>query len=138
LCRIWQAVTIDTMGNEHGRPGRQGGESSREKDRRASARLPIEMWVEELLDAQSQVFRRAGNLSRGGMYLDQTIPIPIGTRVRLRFTLPGDAIPTLVSAEIVSISASDTLGMGVKFLDVDEAAQSRIDAYVSRALTPVP
>ena len=95
------------------------------------------MWVEELLDG-SQVFRRAGNLSRGGMYLDHTIPIPVGTRVRLRFTLPGDDVPILVTGEIVSISATAALGMGVKFVLVGAEAQTRIDAYLSRAITPVP
>jgi uncharacterized protein (TIGR02266 family) len=118
-------------------PSRTGGKSGHDQERRASARLPIEMWVEELLEG-SQVFRRAGNLSRGGMYLDQTIPIPLGTRVRLRFTLPGDSVPIAVTGEIVSISASDALGMGVKFVGVDPEAQSRIDGYVSRVITPVP
>lgn len=107
------------------------------KDRRTSARLPLEMWVEELTDA-SQVFRRAGNLSRGGMYLDQTIPIPVGTRVHLRFTMPGDHAPLTVDAEIVSISSASALGMGVKFVDLAPHVQRRIDDYLSRALTPIP
>jgi uncharacterized protein (TIGR02266 family) len=108
-----------------------------DRDRRTSARLPIEMWVEELTDG-SQVFRRAGNLSRGGMHLDHTIPIPVGTRVRLRFTLPGDSVPIVVTSEIVSIATNNVLGMGVKFIDVDPTVQTRIDGYLLRALTPVP
>jgi uncharacterized protein (TIGR02266 family) len=122
------------MGEQPGRSKHNGGH---DQERRSSARLPIEMWVEELLEG-SQVFRRAGNLSRGGMYLDQTIPIPLGTRVRLRFTLPGDSVPILVTGEIVSISATDALGMGVKFVGVDTEAQARIDAYLSRVVTPLP
>ena len=108
-----------------------------DRDRRTSARLPIEMWVEELTEA-SQVFRRAGNVSRGGMHLDHTIPIPVGTKVRLRFTLPGDSTPIVVTAEIVSIATNNVLGMGVKFLDVEPTTQNRIDGYLLRALTPVP
>ena len=108
-----------------------------DRDRRTSARLPIEMWVEELTEA-SQVFRRAGNVSRGGMHLDHTIPIPVGTKVRLRFTLPGDNTPIVVTAEIVSIATNNVLGMGVKFLDVEPTTQNRIDAYLLRALTPIP
>jgi uncharacterized protein (TIGR02266 family) len=121
---------------QEGTRGR-GKEVTRDKERRTSARVPIEMWVEELLDG-SQVFRRAGNLSRGGMYLDQTIPIPVGTRVRLRFTLPGDTKPIHVNGEIASISSADSLGMGVRFVEIEAEAQSRIDAYLSRAATPVP
>jgi uncharacterized protein (TIGR02266 family) len=117
--------------------GRDDGGSKDDHERRTSARLPIEMWVEELTDG-SQVFRRAGNLSRGGMHLDHTIPIPVGTRVRLRFTLPGDNIPIVVASEIVSIATNNVLGMGVKFIDVEPTTQNRIDAYLLRALTPLP
>jgi uncharacterized protein (TIGR02266 family) len=119
------------MGDQQGRAGRNGQhDGANDKERRASVRQPVEMWVEELMEG-SQVFRRAGNLSRGGMYLDQTIPIPVGTRVRLRFTLPGDDVPLVVMGEIVSISASAALGMGVKFVTVPDEAQSRIDLYLA-------
>ena len=62
----------------------------------------------------------------------------MGTRVRLRFTLPGDNAPIVVTAEIVSIATNNVLGMGVKFIDVEATVQVRIDAYLLRALTPVP
>jgi len=105
-----------------------------EQDRRASARLPVEMWVEEITD-RSQVFRRAGNLSKGGMYLDHTIPLPMGARVRLRFTLPGDDKSVTVAGEIVSVSTDQELGMGVKFVDMTPEVASRIDAYIERVLS---
>lgn len=106
-------------------------------ERRASARFPVEMWVEEIGEA-SQVYRRAGNLSRGGMYLDQTIPLPVGSRVRLRFTLPGDTVALTVTAEIVSITAAEALGMGVKFVNLPDEDQARIDGYLSRAANAGP
>src|SRR5262245_45990341 len=101
-------------------------EHTKSGERRTSARHALEMWVEEISES-SQVFRRAGNLSRGGMYLDQTIPLPVGSRVKLRFTLPGDSVSLTVSGEIVSISAAEVLGMGVKFLDLTPEAVDRID-----------
>jgi uncharacterized protein (TIGR02266 family) len=127
----------DEQEGTRGRGKEETRENTRDKERRTSARVPIEMWVEELLDG-SQVFRRAGNLSRGGMYLDQTIPIPLGTRVRLRFTLPGDTGAIQVNGEIASISSADSLGMGVRFVDIDPEAQGRIDGYLRRAATPMP
>ncbi len=105
-------------------------------ERRSSARIPIEMWVEEFSD-DAQVFRRAGNVSRGGLYLDHTIPIAVGTTVGLKFTLPGDDQAVTVAGQIVSINAELALGMGVKFVDVLPEHQKRIDAYFDRALTPV-
>ena len=50
------------------------------------------MWVEETTD-EERYFRRAGNLSRGGLRLEHTIPLPLGTVVNLTFTLPGDEAP---------------------------------------------
>ena len=76
------------------------------------------MWVEDLTDG-GVVHRRAGNLSKGGLYLDQTIPLPIGSKVKLRFTLPEDTPPLTVTGQIVSINSRDRLGMGVKFIDVE-------------------
>ena len=124
------------MGDEQGDKS-QGAPDTGGKERRASARLPVEMWVEEITDG-SQVFRRAGNLSRGGLFLDHTIPVPVGTRVHLRFTLPGDNSPMTVTGEVVSISPKNSLGMGVKFVEVTEDDRKRVEAYLSRAATPMP
>ena len=70
-------------------------------ERRGQPRIPIEMWVEETTGSE-RYFRRAGNLSRGGLRLEHTIPLPVGTMVNLTFTLPGDKTPVAISGEIVS------------------------------------
>jgi uncharacterized protein (TIGR02266 family) len=112
-----------------GQPGRGSPPPS---DRRKTARIPLEMWVEETTDNE-RYFRRAGNLSRGGLRLDHTIPLPQGTVVNLTFTLPGDSAPVIVSGEIVSTAGPEDLQMGVKFVQVSADAQARIDAYLARA-----
>jgi hypothetical protein len=89
------------------------------------------MWVEETTDHE-RYFRRAGNLSRGGLRLDHTIPLPIGTNVNLTFTLPGDQAPVNVAGQIVSNAGPDDLKMGVKFVKVSPEAQQKIDAYLAR------
>ena len=40
------------------------------------------------------------NLSAGGLRLEHTIPLPVGTVVNLTFTLPGDKTPIAISGEI--------------------------------------
>jgi hypothetical protein len=100
-------------------------------DRRNAPRFPIEMWVEETTDHE-RYFRRAGNLSRGGLRLDHTIPLPIGTNVNLTFTLPGDKAAVNVAGQIVSNAGPDDLKMGVKFVNVSADAQQKIDAYLAR------
>jgi hypothetical protein len=104
-------------------------------ERRKGARMPVEMWVQDITDG-GVVYRRAGNLSRGGLYLDQTIPLPVGSRIRLRFALPDDPVTGTVMGQIVSINSSARLGMGVKFLTIDGDFQQRIETFIERAMTP--
>lgn len=101
-------------------------------ERRGAPRLPIEMWVEETTGSE-RYFRRAGNLSKGGLRLEHTIPLPVGTRVNLTFTLPGDTGAVQVSGEIVSAAGPEELRMGVKFVDLSPEAQATIDAFLARA-----
>ena len=110
----------------------QGNSSSGPiRDRRQTARIPLEMWVEERTE-QDRYFRRAGNLSRGGLRLDHTIPLPLGTQVNLTFTLPGDSVPVQVAGEIVSNAGPEDLRMGVKFVNLKAESQAQIDAYLAR------
>ena len=99
-------------------------------ERRGGLRVPVQMWVEEQ-GPQGTYFQRSANLSAGGAFFVQTIPQPLGTRVRLKFTLPGEAHEISCHGEIVSAKADD-LGMGVKFLDLDPEARGRIEELVSR------
>ena len=111
-------------------PGPKGKGQS-EGERRSDPRIPLEMWVEETTD-EERYFRRAGNLSRGGLRLEHTIPLPIGTTVNLTFTLPGDNVPVSVSGQIVSSAGPNDLRMGLKFINCTPEAQRQIDAYLLR------
>ena len=101
------------------------------EERRGGPRIPIEMWVEETTGSE-RYFRRARNLSRGGLRLEHTIPLPVGTSVNLTFTLPGDQAPIEVTGEIVSSAAPEDLRMGVKFTNLSAEASGKIDAFVAR------
>ena len=76
------------------------------------------MWVDETHEGTTY-FQRAGNLSAGGIYIEGTIPHQPGTKIRLRFTLPGDSKPVEVRGEVVAGTAADT-GMHVRFIDLSE------------------
>ncbi|MCB9557167.1 MAG: PilZ domain-containing protein [Deltaproteobacteria bacterium] len=99
-------------------------------DRRASERIPVEMWVEESNDRELY-FQRGGNISVGGIYLKHTVPHPLGTKVALRFTLPGDSSAIEVKGEIVNIAEEESeLGMGVKFVQISDENRRRIEAFI--------
>ena len=91
-------------------------------DKRKQKRVPIELWIEA--ERQGELyFQRASNLSEGGAYFAQTIPLPVGTRVALKFSLPGESHEICCQGEIVT--AKD-LGMGVHFLGLADADRARI------------
>jgi len=103
-------------------------------ERRETPRIPVEMWVEESTERELY-FQRSANISVGGIFLENTIPHPKGTVVNLQFTLPGDSVPIKVRGEIVNAAASDELGMGIKFIQVDPSAERRIADFVLRVDT---
>lgn len=109
---------------------RRKGERRR-GDRRRAARAPLDLWVEEER-GNELYFRRTGNVSVGGVYFEQTIPHAIGTRVKLRFSLPGDPDVIEAAGEIVNTpNVKDGLGMGLKFTDMSAADKRRLEAFIA-------
>jgi len=106
----------------------------RSGERRTSVRAPIDLWMEES-KGNELYFRRSGNLSAGGVYFEQSIPHPLGTRVNLKFTLPGEDYVIETSAEIVNTPEElDGLGMGVRFLELRDADRERIEGFVTASI----
>ena len=68
------------------------------------------------------------NLSRGGVAIRTTSPLEAGTRVRLRFRLPGTSAD--VEAEGRVAWRDPRVGMGVQFERVDAACQTQVDNFV--------
>jgi uncharacterized protein (TIGR02266 family) len=100
------------------------------EERRSSERIRVEMWVEESTERELY-FQRGANISAGGIFLERTIPHPLGTVVNLQFTLPEDTLPIRVKGEIVNVGeASTELGMGIKFLELNEVDRKRILDFI--------
>ena len=97
-------------------------------DKRRQRRIPVELWIEAERDGELY-FQRASNLSVGGAFFAQTIPLPVGTVVSLRFQLPGDPAQIECKGEIVT--AKD-LGMGVHFVALKQADHARIEALIDK------
>src|SRR6266581_3563520 len=101
-------------------------------ERRQGSRVPVQIWVEEKTERELY-FQRSANLSLGGIYLENTIPHPVGTRVTLRFTLPGDEDKLEVRAEVAAaMTGEEEFGMGLKFVELDAAVAERIQKYIAR------
>jgi uncharacterized protein (TIGR02266 family) len=69
------------------------------------------------------------NLSRGGMAIRTSGPLPSGTAIKLRFALPGSKRE--LDAEAVVCWSDERAGMGIRFTNVKPADQGAIDEFVS-------
>lgn len=74
------------------------------------------------------------NLSRGGLFVPATDPLPPGTRITLSLAIPG-ADDAQLEAEVRWVRQFDAdegpAGMGLSFEDVDDVLGDRIDFIVS-------
>lgn len=98
-------------------------------EKRKETRIPVDLWIEAVRDGELY-YQRATNLSLGGAFFVQTIPLPMGTRVQLKFTLPGDTHEIACEGDIVS---AKELGMGVQFVELATADRTRIEKLISKA-----
>jgi hypothetical protein len=76
---------------------------------------------------------QVADLSVGGMFLD-TIrsPFPVGSRVVVRFSLRAGDPPLALDAEVGYVQPG--IGMGIRFVQLDEADRGRIAAFVDEAV----
>jgi uncharacterized protein (TIGR02266 family) len=68
------------------------------------------------------------NISRGGVAVRTTNPLPVGTPVRTRFRLPGGRKDADVEATVAWIDTR--VGMGLQFTKVNDTSQAEIDHFV--------
>jgi uncharacterized protein (TIGR02266 family) len=78
----------------------------------------------------------AENLSAGGVFIATHKLKPVGSEIELSLTLPGDiqlrALGQVRWIRVFNEQSDTPPGMGVKFLEIDEAAVSAINAFSSR------
>ena len=71
------------------------------------------------------------NISRTGVFIKSKQPLPVGTRVNLRFTVIMDDIETIEgTGEVVRVEA-EPAGMGVVFRELTSYSQNLIDKLLT-------
>ena len=76
----------------------------------------------------------AKDISVGGMFVETDQPMPVGSRINLRFNLEGQDPITVAAAEVTYQVGK--LGVGVQFVDVAPEDLKRIENYVAKS-TPL-
>jgi hypothetical protein len=100
-----------------------------ESDRRDSMRVPIQLLVRDAaLGGSFEPY--AGNLGIGGVYFEANHP-PVGSRVELRFLVPGAREEIRVAGEVLRVSREGSrFGAHVKFVEIGLDAELAIARYL--------
>lgn len=103
-------------------------QESTEDDQRTSERVTINKEFESF-DAFIQEY--VTNISRSGVFVKSKQPLPIGTRVNLKFTVIMDDIETIEGVGEVVRVQSDPSGMGVVFRELSQYSQHLIERLLT-------
>ncbi|MBN2497132.1 MAG: response regulator [Deltaproteobacteria bacterium] len=102
--------------------------------KRRFPRVPASMQV-SFEDFKGIFFEYSRDLSRSGVFIEMSEPLPVGTRLRLSFSLPPPFNdPVMAYGRVVRIAASGDAGpggVGVAFIHVDPESLRTIDAMVA-------
>jgi uncharacterized protein (TIGR02266 family) len=100
------------------------------EERRINKRCRLDIWIEQQTEKGELYFQHATNLSSGGLFVSRTVPLIPGTRVKLTFKLPGTAKTIKAVGEILAHHEDDGLGMGIRFVQIEEDDQIFIESWV--------
>lgn len=102
------------------------------RERRHAPRFGVELWAQEHAGG-GVYFHRVTNLSATGLFVAKQLPFRSGQEVDVRLELPGQPDKLAVRGVVVSNyqdGEANLVGAGVRFLDLDDAARKRIQAYL--------
>lgn len=104
---------------------------ARTVERRISARKTIN---HEFASVDAFINEYVTNISRSGVFIRSDEPLPIGTRVNLRFTVIHDELETIEGlGEVVRVvDKGRNKGMGVVFVELNEVSKALIERILVR------
>lgn len=74
------------------------------------------------------------NISHGGVFIRSKSPLPVGTRVQLRFTIIVEDVETIEGeGEVVRLEQGPNPGMGVAFTRLTERSQTLINSLLAHS-----
>lgn len=99
-------------------------------DRRSDYRRDVN---EEFADVIEMVPEYVTDLSRSGVFLRSASPLPVGTHVRLKFTILADDLETIEGVGLVvrSVPEGELPGMGIAFSGLTSASRATLERILS-------
>ncbi len=102
-------------------------------DRRTDVRRTINR---EFASVEEFVSEYVSNISRSGIFIRSDDPLPIGTKVALRFTVIMDELETIEGigevVRVVPASERGATGMGVVFVELSSYSRALVERILVR------
>lgn len=103
--------------------------------RRRSKRIPLEAIVHYQVDG-SEFINLSSNISPEGIFIRNFSPPPVGTRLRIRVSMPDESggVPVQIFGRVVRVVEDvgvDQRGMGVEFESVQAASRDAVRFFVN-------
>jgi hypothetical protein len=119
------------MVKQDGTGARPATAQQSEADRRESQRVPVHLLVRDAaLGGSFEPFE--GNLALGGVFFDTLHP-PVGSRMELRFVVPGIRDEIRAVGEVLRVSREGShFGAHVKFVEIPLDAELAIARFLQQ------
>jgi PilZ domain. len=90
----------------------------------------------EFRDVDEFIVEYVQNISKSGIFIKSTMPLPVGTMVNLKFTLILDELETIEGVgkvvRVVQAGTSESPGMGVVFTSLTSYSAQLIEKLLAR------
>jgi uncharacterized protein (TIGR02266 family) len=110
--------------------GPGGGQSKR--------REPRSVINHEFSSVEEFIAEYVSNISRSGVFIRTAQPLPVGTRVGLRFTVVLDELETIEGigqvVRVVPPGGREAAGMGVVFTELSNYSRDLIEKIITRKI----
>jgi type IV pilus assembly protein PilZ len=100
-------------------------------ERRSYERLDVE-WSVDCETEQTFLYASITNISEMGIFVATQEPLEVGTRLTLRFAVPGQESPFILLGQVAWVNPIRLLsdnpnpGMGIRFVDLSPESRERI------------
>ena len=120
------------VSDEHSKPSDPPvSENPPVSDRRVYERIDVE-WSVDCETEQTFLYASITNISEMGIFVATHEPLEVGTRLTLRFAMPGEESPFILLGQVQwvnpirMLSDNPNPGMGIRFVDLSSENRERI------------
>lgn len=112
-------------------PRTPGSSEPAPSERRSAERVDV-LWSVDCETEETFLYASITNISELGIFVSTRDPLPVGTRLTLRFSPPGAAEPFVLAGQVQWVNPVRILaenrnpGMGIRFLELTPDSRERI------------